>query len=396
VLAEQVARIVSRPLDRARPLWELYLIHGLAGGRSAVLTKFHHAAVDGASVAEIFSVLLDAAPEGRAVQPPNGAIPTERKPGQLSMLARGLAGMPRHQLRTLHSLPRVLPHIDTVPTIRNIPGVATVAGVSRQVVRSLPGTSDSGLLEGERARAPRTSLNGRISPHRRTAFTRLSLPEVKQIKDAYGVTVNDVVIAICAGALREWMTARGELPDAPLVAMIPVSVRTPDQAGTFGNRVSTMAVAIPTDEPDPERRLRRAHQTMRSAKERHEAVPATILQDANHFIPPALFARAARVTSIVATRHPGEGLLNAAISNVPGSPTPLYMAGARLEALYPISAILDGCALNITVMSYCGGLDFGVVVDRDIVDDAWPLTDALSRAQAELVALVQHADSNRT
>lgn len=394
MLAEQVARIISRPLDRARPLWELYLIHGLEGGRSAVLTKFHHAAVDGASGAEIMSVLLDPLPEGRVVEAPNGAAASERKPGQLSMLARGLAGVPRHQLRTLRSLPRVLPHLDTVPTIRNVPGVAAVAGASRRVARARPRTSDGGLLEGHRLRAPRTTLNGPISPHRRTAFARLSLDEVKQIKNAYGVTINDVVVAICAGALREWMTSRGDLPDTPLVAMIPVSVRTPEQVGTFGNRVSAMAVAIPTDELDAERRLLLSHEAMRSAKERHKAVPATVMQDANHFIPPALFARAARVTSIVATRHPGEALLNAAISNVPGSPTPLYIGGARLEALYPISGILDGAALNITVMSYCGGLDFGVVVDRDIVDDAWPLTDALARAQAELVALAERRSTN--
>jgi len=373
MLAEQVARIVSRPLDRAHPLWELYLIHGLVGGRSAVLTKIHHAAIDGASGAEILGVLFDSSSEGREIAPAPVTPSVRAMPGQLGMLARGLAGLPRQPLRAAKSLPRVLPHLDAVPTIRNVPGVSTLA---RRHVS-----------------APRTSLNGRISPHRRTAFARLSLDDVKRVKSAYGITVNDVVVATCAGALREWLDARGELPDEPLVAMIPVSVRTPEQVGTYGNRVSTMAVEIPTDEPDPLQRLLRAHEAMRFAKERHKAVPASVLQDANHFVPPALFARAARVTSLVATRHPREALLNTAISNVPGSPEPLYFGGARLEALYPISAILDGAGLNITVMSYCGGLDYGVVVDRDQVDDAWGLIQALERAQAELLALVPRSAS---
>lgn len=396
MLAEQVARIVSRPLDRARPLWELYLIHGLEHGRCAVLTKFHHAAVDGASGAEIFSTLFDDSAQGRSVLPaaPNPAT-TEDAPGQLEMLGRGLAGTPRQPVRALRSLARVLPHLDTVPMVGSLPGVARLAATTRSMRRRLPRTNDGGVLQGRRLRAPRTIFNDRVSPHRRVAFTRLSLEEVKQIKDAYGATVNDVVVTICAGALRDWLGARSQLPAEPLVAVIPVSVRTREQVGTFGNRVSTMFVAIPTDEPDPGERLRRAHETLRAAKERHKAVPATVLQDANHVIPPALFARASRVTTIVATRHPSHAVANAAISNVPGSPTPLYLAGAQLEAMYPVSAILDGVALNITVMSYCGGLDFGVVVDRDAIDDAWTLTDALRRSQSELVSLIKPARSTR-
>ena len=174
------------------------------------------------------------------------------------------------------------------------------------------------MLEGRRLHAPRTMLNRPISPHRRLALSSQSLDEVKRIKNHFGVTVNDVVVAICAGALREWLTDLGELPDEPLVAMIPVSVRTAEEAGTFGNRVSTMLVTIPTDEPDRERRLRTAHETLSSAKERHKALPATVLQDANHVIPPALLARAARVTTIVAARHPSEAPVNTVISNVPG------------------------------------------------------------------------------
>ena len=198
-------------------------------------------------------------------------------------------------------------------------------------------------------------------------------------------------MTICAAALRDWMSALGELPDEPLVAMVPVSVRTPEQMGTFGNRVSAMLVPIPTDEPDPARRLALANATLSSAKERHRAVPATALQDANHVIPPALLARAARVTTLVAARHPSEAPVNTVISNVPGSPVPQYLAGAQMLALYPVSAILDGVGLNLTVMSYAGAVNFGVVADRELVDDPWPLAAALQRAQAELLALVPAA-----
>ena len=388
MLAEQVARIVARPLDRARPLWEFYLIHGLADERVAVLTKLHHAAVDGVSGAEILSVLLDPAPEGRTVDAPEAPRTPARMPGQLQMLGRGVAALPMQPLRSLRSLPKALPHLDQVPTVRSLPGVATLAAASRRAARTMPRTSDGGVLEGPRLRAPITRMNRHVSPHRRVALSRQSLADVKRVKNHFGVTVNDVVVAICAGALRSWLDARGELPDEPLLGMVPVSVRTPEQRGTFGNRVATMLAPIPTHLGDPRARLRAAHEAMRSAKERHKAVPATVLQDANRVIPPALFARAARVTTSVALRHPSEAMVNTVISNVPGSPEPLYLSGARLEALYPISGVMHGIGLNITVMSYCGELFFGIVADRDLVADPRPLAEELRRAQDELLALV--------
>jgi diacylglycerol O-acyltransferase len=394
MLAEQVARIVSRPLDRNYPLWELYLIHGLQDGRVAVLTKFHHAAVDGASGGEALSVLLDPSPHGREIAPrPDGGRDGEAMPSQLALLGRGIAGVPAQPLRMLRTLPRILPHLDQVPTMRHMPGTGTVASVSRRIVNARPRlrTRDGGVLEGRNVHAPRTMLNGPISPHRRLALTRQSLDEIKRIKNHYGVTVNDVVVAICAGALRDWLLDLGELPDAPLTAMIPVSVRTAEQTGTYGNRVSTMLVEIPTDEADAQRRLLRAHEILRAAKEHHSALPVTVMQDANQIVPPALMARAARVTTLVAARHPTEAPVNTVISNVPGWREPQYLAGARLEALYPVSAIMDGIGLNLTVMSDADGLNFGVVADRELVDDPWPLAEALSRAQAELLALVDRA-----
>jgi diacylglycerol O-acyltransferase / wax synthase len=380
-LGEQIARIFARPLDRARPLWEVYLIHGLEGGKVGVFSKIHHSAVDGVSGAEIMSIMLDQSPDGRIVPPPEGEA-GERAPSQLEMLGRGLVGLPLQPVRMLRSLPTVLPGLDAVPGVGMIPGAGWVSRLAARP-RSLGRRSrDGGVLEQTGVRAPRTRFNGRISPHRRFAFGSLSLDKVKAIKNELGITVNDVVMGVCASAMREWMLERDELPDEPLVALVPVSVRTAEQKGTFGNRVSSMIVPIPTDEPDPRKRLMRMHELMKAAKDRHSALPANLLMDATNFVPPAVMARAARVIAELSAVGPPP--LNLAISNVPGSQTPLYLAGAELVASYPVSVILDGVGLNITVLSYMGHLDFGIVADHDQLDDAWPLMMRLRDALEEL------------
>ncbi len=388
-LSEQVARIFARPLDRARPLWELYVIHGLEGGRVAVMTKIHHAAVDGLSGAEILAVLLDLSPEGREVSAPQESDRRpEEAPGELEMLARGLGSVPFQPLRLLRNLPETIANLDSLPTLRHLPGAGVLAETTRIVGRLVSRqTEDGGVLEGGRLNAPRTRFQAAISPHRRIGYGTLSLVDVKVVKNAFGCTVNDVVMTMCASAMRSFLLEHGELPDEPLVTMVPVSVRTPEQFGTFGNRISTMIVALPTDEPDPRRRLERMSQTMASAKQRHKALPATLLQDANHVIPPALLARAARVTSRIAVTRGLQAPLNLIISNVPGSPFPLYLAGAKLEAQYPMSAILDGSGLNITLLSYCDRLDFGIVSDPAMLDDAFDIVERLRDALDELKAL---------
>lgn len=382
-LAELVARIVARPLDRAHPLWELYVIHGLADGRVGVLTKVHHAAVDGMSGAEIMSILYDLGPEGREVPAEPAGVVGERVPGQLELLARGLLGLPR-PLKALSVLPAALPRLDSVPVVGALPGAMTAARLATRVAKLGRGTADGGVLERTNVRAPQTRFNAKVSAHRRFAFTSLPLDRIKAIKDAAGVTVNDAIVALCAGAMRSWLDERGELPDEPLVSMVPVSVRSREQQGTFGNRVSTMMVPIPTDEPDPHGRVRRAHEILATAKERHRALPADLLADASQFIPPALTARAARVTSEVLANPRLANPLNLVISNVPGPRMPLYCAGARLEHNYPVSVITDGVGLNITCLSYLDHVDFGVVCCRDMVDDAWTITAALERELAEL------------
>ena len=199
-------------------------------------------------------------------------------------------------MRALRTLPSTLPNLDDVPGVRDIPGVGLLRGVAGRVERAATRNRDGRVLERSRARAPRTRFSGTISPHRSVAIGSCSLDQVKEVKNAAGVTVNDVVVAMCTSGLRAWLDRRGELPDECLVAMVPVSVRTREQQGTFGNRVSVMTVPIPTTEADPVARLARTHEILINAKERHRATPASLMQDVSEFIPPAIHARAARVT----------------------------------------------------------------------------------------------------
>jgi WS/DGAT/MGAT family acyltransferase len=369
-LAEQTARIMSRPLDRARPLWELYVIEGLESGSIGVLTKIHHAVVDGLSGAEIMGLLLDLVPEGRELPQPEPSS-AGHTPSSFELLARGLLGVPRYPVRMLRSLPAAIPNLDQTP-FGVLPGAGTLTRLASRVRR------DGGPGPTNHV-APKTSFNAPVTPHRRFVFGKLSLAEVKAVKNAHGVTVNDVVVSICAGAVRDWLVEHEELPEEPLVAQIPVSVRTDEQWGTYGNRILLMAAALHTDIEDPVERLRATHESLLVMKERHRALPAALLQDANHFVPPAVFARAARLTFAFSTSRPGRPTWNLVISNVPGPQFPLYLAGAKLEANYPVSVITDGMGLNITVMSYMGSLDFGIVADRDQMPDLEFVMESLRR-----------------
>jgi WS/DGAT/MGAT family acyltransferase len=209
---------------------------------------------------------------------------------------------------------------------------------------------------------------------------------VKALKNELGITVNDVVVALCATAVRDWLIERDALPAEPLVAMVPMSVRTEEEKSSYGNRVSMMIVPIPTNVDDPRERLLTAHETLASAKQRHRAMPANLLTDATSFIPPAVHARASRLTMELGGRVAPP--LNLVISNVPGPREPLYMAGAQLQANFPVSVITDGVGLNMTVMSYRDHVDFGLVGDRELMGDAWPLMDGLERSLDELCEVI--------
>ena len=392
-LAQTVARIFARPLDRSRPLWELYLVHGIAGGKLGILTKVHHAAVDGVSGAEIMGVLFDLEPAAAAEADDTVAAAPERRaervPGQLEMLWRGVLGMPRQPVKAMASLPSALQALPDFPGQAMAPGVPSLQRARAAVLQRLGAASDPELVDVRASRAPRTRFNRRVSPHRRFAFGSLALDDVKRLKDALGIKVNDVVVALCATAVRDWLLERDELPDEPLVALVPVSVRTREERGTFGNKVTGMILPIPTDVADPHERLMRAHQLLERGKEQTAGLPASLMTDVSNFLPPALFSRAARVALEVSGRV--RPPLNLVISNVPGPSVPLYCAGARMLSCYPVSVITDGVGLNITVMSYLDRIDVGIVADHDAIEDAWTMMDAMRRALDDLVAALAPA-----
>jgi WS/DGAT/MGAT family acyltransferase len=374
-----VSRIVARPLDRRRPLWELYVIEGFRNGLVAQLTKIHHCAIDGVSGAEILANLLDLEPEPLKVEPPRRRWRPEPEPTQVEMLARGVwsvAGTPRKAWRLGREALRHLPELTRSLGFGELPG----AGLLNRLIGRRPAP----LLSEASGRAPRTSFNARITPHRRFAFGSLSLDDVKEIKSQLGVTVNDVVMAICAGGLRRYLRERNELPPDPLIAMVPISIRREEQKGTFGNQISAMTASLHTDVDDPIECLQRIHKSMSVAKEQHQALPATLLQDFAQFAPPAVAARAARVIARATVAEWMDVPFNVVISNVPGPQFPLYGFGAKLVANFPVSAINDGVGLNITVQSYNGSLDFGIVVCRELMPDVWDLMDGLRESLREL------------
>ncbi len=232
--------------------------------------------------------------------------------------------------------------------------------------------------------APPTPFNAPVTPHRRVAFGTLSLSRIKDIKNAAAVTVNDVVMALCAGALRRYLHEHDALPEAPLQAMVPFSLRTDEQRGQMGNQVAALVALLPTNVAAPAERLARAHEAMAVAKSQG-ATPAGLLQDYSHFAPPAVAARAARLMTRLDLARRLRSPINVVISNIPGPRIPLYFAGAQLHHLFPVSAISEGVGLNITLQSYMDNLDFGLIACREQAPDLWRLWELIEE-EAEVLA----------
>ncbi|MGI8754443.1 MAG: WS/DGAT/MGAT family O-acyltransferase, partial [Acidimicrobiales bacterium] len=375
-LADVTARIVGRPLDRNRPLWESYVVEGLSDDRFAILTKVHHSTVDGASGAELLTMMLDTDPGGDPIEP-GELVQGERLPTDMEMIGRAAANLARKPGRGL--LLGIRTARDIGQATRN-PVLVAAADQMRSGLRGPLGAllnrgrtrEAAGEAVGARpSRAPKTPFNAVISPHRRLALRSLPLADVKELKNAMGATVNDVVMAMCAGGLRTWLEAHGGLPDEPLVAMVPVSVRTGDEVERWTNRVSAIFATIPTDESDPLVRLAKMHDAMVESKQMFDAIPADQLTEFAAFPPPAVFAQAMRTATRLSTRFGSP--VNLVISNVPGPRETLYSAGAELQHYYPVSTITDGQGLNITVQSYRDTLDLGLVACRELVPDVWDL-----------------------
>jgi WS/DGAT/MGAT family acyltransferase len=361
-LAEFAADVMSRPLDRTRPLWEMYVIEGLENGLIATVTKTHHAAIDGVSGNELTVNLLDLQPEPAEI-PPDTEWKPDRVPTDLELVGYALSSLSRQPVLGLKA------------ARRTVEAAVTLRRRNRRPEITPPPAPFA---------APRTSLNGAITPHRKFAFTQISLDDVKMIKNALGGTVNDVVLALCAGALRTYLQGRDELPAESLVAMVPISVRTEDQKGAMGNQVSQMLVSLATSVDDPVERLHTISAGTEGAKEQEKAIGAETLMNWAEFAAPAVAARAARLYSNMKLADRHRPLFNVTISNVPGPNFPLYSAGSRMVAMYPMGPIADGGGLNITVMSYMGTMFFGLVACRDTVPAVWDIAAGLQSAVDEL------------
>lgn len=384
-LADQIARIIGRPMDRTRPLWELYVIEGLEHGDFAVLTKVHHATIDGASGVELLSMLLSTDPDAPIELTPDTWKP-ERVPSPLEMLNRALTGLARRPEKAARLN---IAAIRRLGEITRNQGLVTMAKATRRNL--LPSASRSDLDVAPampRRAAPRTPFNRSVTAHRRFAFGSASLTDVKQIKTALEVTLNDVVMAVCAGALRRYLIDHDALPDDPLVGMIPVSIRTGKEPDKWTNRVSALVAPLPTHIADPLGRVHAVHHAMTTAKADFELVPADVLAEMSTLAPPALSARAARMAASMRVADRLNPPVNLVISNVPGPRNTLFLDHARLKHFYPVSTVTDGQGLNLTVQSYLDTLDFGFVACRELVPDLWVLIDHCLEEIGELHRLV--------
>ena len=361
-LRELTARIMSRPLDRNRPLWEMYLVEGLSGGRFALLTKTHHAMVDGIAAVDIGQVILDTTAEPR--ETPDDTWRPSPEPSGLELVAGAVGDIAKRPPAMLESLRYGL-------------------GDVRHAAGQLLGTA-SGVLAMARTvsrSAPNSPLNVEIGEQRRYGTADTELDDYKAIRKAHGGTVNDVVLAVVAGALREWLMTRGEAvgPAASVRVMVPVSVRTEDHNGQLGNRVSSYFVDLPVGEPSPIMRLHQVSYAMKAHKETGQAVGADALIGVAGFAPPTLHSLGARVASGLSRR-----LFNVVVTNVPGPQFPLFAGGAELLASYPVVPLAKGQAVSIGLTSYNGHVSYGLNADRDGMPDIDVLAACIENALAEL------------
>jgi WS/DGAT/MGAT family acyltransferase len=364
-LRDYVGRVMSEPLDLERPLWQLYLIEGIEGGRFSVLSKTHHALVDGVSAVDVGTILLDPNPEGTEMEIPQ---PEPREPDAASpemLLVRGASERIRNPMRAARKAAR---------------GAITMPSeTATNVMRTAEGFL--GLAAGGPT-CPPSPLNVEIGRDRRIAFARGELQALKDARGDSGATVNDVILAVAAGALRRFLVERGDPVGEDLVALVPVSIRRPDEQLELGNRISTILVRLPLGVDDPQLRLERIRDETARLKESEQARAASLIVEASGWTPPTIN----RVLSEAMARP---RVFNLVVSNVPGPQMPFYLLGRRMLEVYPFVPLSpQGHALSIGVVSYDGGVFFGLVGDRRVVGDIDDLATALDAALVEQTAAV--------
>jgi WS/DGAT/MGAT family acyltransferase len=361
-LMRMTGRVFSQVLDRSRPLWEIWLVEGLAGGRFALLSKTHHALVDGISGVDIMTVLFDTSPDPMPVAPPDHEWVPRPLPSGAQLLADALlerATVPGEMFRGVRAM------------LRGPRAVAERAARSLGAVGELAVT---GLRP-----APPSLFNVPIGPHRRFTWVRGDLKQFKAVKNALGGTVNDVVLAAVAGALGRYMRLHGTAPDGlELRAMVPVSVRADIERGALGNRVAAMWAPLPVGIADPVERLHRMSASMQRLKRSGQAVGAQVLTQLAGFAPPTIISQAARLQA-------RQRLFNLVVTNVPGPQFPLYLLGRELEAIFPMVPLAKNTALGIAILSYNGQLNFGLSGDYDALADIDRLAGELRASMVELV-----------
>jgi diacylglycerol O-acyltransferase / wax synthase len=352
-LAHLVGDLMSRPLDRQRPLWEMWVAEGGKNGRVALISKIHHSAIDGVTGADLMSQLFDLEPGAPAVEPPEEPWQPEPIPTDTELLVDAIAARVRDPLRAARAARR------TLGSLTSLIGTVTNRGDERTPAMPFTG--------------PHNRFTGSLSPDRAVAFGKADLEALKVVKNVYGCKLNDVVLATCSVALRSYLLSHGEDLDKPLLIMCPVS--THGSGGTGTNQVSSMAVRLPVHMEDPVDQLLEIFEDTKVAKEVQNALGADMLSDITQFAPPVLFNQAMRLYSRsgLADRH--APVQNGVISNVPGPPIPMWVAGAPVVAVYPLGPLIEGAGLNITVISNMGRLDIGIVADRALAPDIDALAD---------------------
>lgn len=365
-LLNLVGRIASQQLDRQKPLWEMWLIEGLADGRFALISKTHHALIDGIAGVDLATVMFDLAPEPANYPHSGRAWTAHPDPTNGQLLAAGAVGAAKAAAGALGGLAGAISR----------PGAAWAA------ISDVAGGIGEFLWAGMNP-APPSPLNQPIGPHRRYAVVRADLAEVKEIKNALGGTVNDVVLALVTASIRDWLHARGtRTQDLELRALVPVSTRAREQRGEVGNRVVAMRGPVPVYIEDPILRLHKISEQMDDLKRSKQAVGADVLVNVQGFTPPTVLAQASRLN--FSTR-----LFNLIVTNVPGPQFPLYVLGRRMEAVFPIAFLPADHGLAVGIMSYNGQLNFGLLADYDVVPEVGDIAAGIKTALDELLTIAR-------
>jgi WS/DGAT/MGAT family acyltransferase len=359
-LKRLAGRVFSQQLDRSKPLWEMWLVQGLERDRFALLTKTHHAAVDGIAGVDIGTVLFDFEPVPDPAPAEDGWEP-HAAPSTAQLIARGATDAAAAPVKLAE---------------RAVAAVRHPEAAGRRLVEALEGVSE--VFGAFADPAPDVPLNQPIGPHRRFTWARSELATFKRIKDTFGGTVNDVVLAVVTGALRKWLHERGIRTEGlELRALVPVSIRTADERGEAGNKLAAMRGPLPVYVEDPVRRLRVVSEQMEGLKRSKQALGAEVISRFNDFAPPTLLAQAARIN--FSTR-----LFNMIVTNVPGPQTPLYVLGRELEEIFPVAFLPQNHALAVAIMSYNGRICFGLLADYDSVEDVETVARGLEESLEEL------------